>query len=384
MKVRQSLPRRAIGGLSVGLLLAGVLAACGSGDSSDKPNAAGTKDCKSVDKVNYILAAATVSLGSVAYAQVPEELGFFDEECLDVQIQASGQTNSEVALAQLQTGRFEVGVPATLSQVVFAGKNGGTKSVFFTAFTNIGVFVSNDGPVQSPADLRGKRLGVTSIGTGTAIYCLESARLDGVKENEIKQVPINSGLAAVAEALRSKKIDAWCGIDSDLVAFNNSNLPSHRLDTKFDKNLLPPGTLVATEKMIKERPEVLKRFLRALLKGYTFALAAPEKATAIALKNYPESKPAADSDQEAFDKALAIVKERMKNSVPPGYPDTSLGYMPDDALKAGVAPLVTAGLVPGDIGLEDWRDLSFLQEVARDFDPEPIKELASSYEVKGS
>ena len=218
MNVTRRVHWRALSGLAAGLVLATALTACGGSGSTSEAGGPGTENCASVDKVNYILAAASVSLGSVAYAQVPEELGFFAQECLDVTIQASGQTNSEVALAQLETGRFDVGVPATLSQVVFAGKRPVTKSVFFTAFTNIGIFVANDGPVQTPADLRGKRLGVTSIGTGTAIYCLESARLAGVEASEIEQVPINSGLAAVAEGLRRKQIDAWCGIDSDGVA----------------------------------------------------------------------------------------------------------------------------------------------------------------------
>lgn len=378
MNVTRSWRSRALAGLTCLALATGVV---GCGGDEDEGASGDTGHCQSVDKVNYILAAASVSLGSVAYAQVPQELGFFAEECLDVTIQASGQTNSEIALAQMETGRFDVGVPATLSQVVFAGKKPVTKSVFFTAFTNIGIFVANDGPVQSPAGLAGKRIGVTSIGTGTAIYCLESARLDGVQADQIEQVPINSGLAAVAEALRSKKIDAWCGIDSDGIAFNNSNLPSHRLDTKFDKDLLPPGTLVATNTMIEKRPEVLKRFLRALLKGYTFALAAPDKATAIALKLYPESKPAADSDKEAFDKALAIVEERMKNSKPPGYPQTSLGFTSDDALNRGIEPLKQASLVPNGIALDSWRDLTLLNEVAKDFDPKPIEEIARTYQA---
>ncbi|MER7006779.1 ABC transporter substrate-binding protein [Dactylosporangium sp. NPDC000555] len=379
MTVTRGWRRRTAGGLICLALVAGGAMGCGKGGADS--TAGSTANCKSVDKVNYILAAASVTLGSVGYAQVPQELGFFAEECLDVTIQASGQTNSEIALAQMETGRFDVGVPATLSQVVFAGKKPVTKSVFFTAFTNIGLYVPDSGPVQSPADLAGKRMGVTSIGTGTAIYCLESARLDGVAANQIEQVPINSGLAAVAEALRSKKIDSWCGIDSDGIAFTNAGLPSHRLDTKFDKDLLPPGTLVATTKMLQERPDVLKRFLRALLKGYTFALAAPDKATAIALKLYPESKPAADNDQEAFKKALAIVEERMKNSRPPGYPQTSLGFTSDEALSRGIEPLKAAGLAPANITLDAWRDLSLLNDVAKDFDPKPIEELARTYKA---
>lgn len=362
-------------------VLSSLLAACGSSDDDAKePASAGGKpasgDCESYDEVNYILAAATVSLGSVAYTQVPEALGYFEEECLKVNVQASGQTNSEVALSQLEVGRFDVGIPATISAVTFAAKRPSVKVVFFTAFRNIGIYVPEDGDVQSPGDLEGKKLGVTSIGTGTAAYCLEAARLEGVEESDLEQVPINSGLTAVAESLRSKRLDAWCGIDSDLVAFNSAGLPSKRLDSEFDEDLLPPGSMVATNDFIEQRPEVLKRFMRAVMKGYIFSLAAPEKATAIALRDYPESIPAADSKEESFDAALAIIEERMKNSPPPGYPETPIGFMPDDAIEAGVVPLAKGGLVPEDLALDEWRDLSFIEETWASIDQAEVEKQA--------
>jgi len=374
--------RRRCFGATVALLVVGsLLTGCGSSGTDRESKKAPTEACESYDKVNYILAAATVSLGSVAYVQVPEAMGYFEDECLDVEVQASGQTNSEVALSQLEVGRFDVGIPATISAVTFAAEKPTLKVVYFTAFRNIGIYVPDDGDIATPGDLAGKKLGVTSIGTGTATYCLEAARLEGVEAGDIEQVPINSGLTAVAESIRSGRLDAWCGIDSDLVAFNSAGLASKRLDSEFDKDLLPPGSMVATNDFIEKRPEVLKRFLRAVMKGYVFALTAPDKATAIALRDYPESIPAADSKEDSFKAALAIVEERMENSPPPGYPETPLGYMTDEAIEAGVEPLVRAELVPDDLALDEWRDLSFIDEVWKDVDRAAIEAEAKSAEM---
>lgn len=384
---------RGIASMGVILLVVGsLLAACGSSEEEGSKTTSPKNDetnneqpdveeCESFDKVNYILAAATVTLGSVGYVQVPDAMGYFAEECLEVNIQASGQTNSEVALAQLETGRFDVAVPATLSAVTFAAKNPTIKVVYFTAFKNVGIYVPVDGDVKTPGDLKGKKLGVSAIGTGTAAYCLEAARLEGVEENQLEQIPINSGLTAVAESLRSDRIDAWCGIDSDLVAFNNAGLESKRLDSDFDKDLLPPGSIVATDSFINDHPDVMERFLRAIMKGYIFAVTEPEKATAIALRDYPESIPAADTKEGSFESALAIVNERMKNSPPPGYPDTPFGYMADSAIEAGVVPLVRGGLVPEGLDLNDWRNLSFIEPAWKSIDRSAIEDEARSAEM---
>jgi NitT/TauT family transport system substrate-binding protein len=54
--------------------------------------------------------------------------------------------------------------------------------------------------------------------------------------------------------------------------------------------VIPRDTIVTTEKMIKERPEVVQRFLRASLKGWKYAIENQAEAVDITMKQSPNLK----------------------------------------------------------------------------------------------
>jgi ABC-type nitrate/sulfonate/bicarbonate transport system substrate-binding protein len=49
--------------------------------------------------------------------------------------------------------------------------------------------------------------------------------------------------------------------------------------------------LISGEKMLAERPELVRRFLRAASRGYEYAISHPEEGAEILLKHSPESDP---------------------------------------------------------------------------------------------
>ena len=64
----------------------------------------------------------------------------------------------------------------------------------------------------------------------------------------------------------------------------------------FDVNVVSPpdygidlyaDTLFTTEKMLKEKPDVVRKFVAATLKGWSSAIAAPEEAAQITVKYGP-------------------------------------------------------------------------------------------------
>ena len=54
--------------------------------------------------------------------------------------------------------------------------------------------------------------------------------------------------------------------------------------------VIPRDTIVTTEKMIKERPDVAQRFLRASLRGWKYAIENQAEAVEITLKQNPALK----------------------------------------------------------------------------------------------
>lgn len=386
-------PWRLMGALVAMLVLA---AGCGTGGAESAGSVEGTpqdagsagsetgdsasEECTEPTQVRYLLAAASATLGSVGYLQVPQELGYFEEECLDVEVQFTTQGSSAGAVAALETGQADVSVLGTLSLISAVPEGVSQQAVFFTAFRNLGLFVLADGDVQSFADLGGGVAGANDLGTSAAIYCEAAAAEAGVAPDqwELMAVPVDE--AAAAESLRTDRLDAWCGIDSVGPTFRNAGLDVVRLDSPIDETLLPPGALVFRNEILEEQPDVAVRMIRAIMKGMTFALEAPEKATAIAYSQYPESVPGVDSKEEALEQGLNIVQERMTNSTPPDYPERPIGFMTEEALEEGLDPWIAAGQYPEGLAVDEWMTMEFLEQAAEGFDAEAIRQQAEDYE----
>ena len=80
----------------------------------------------------------------------------------------------------------------------------------------------------------------------------------------------------------------WTGIEAEL-----RKVP---LDVIYLKDLDPvldfyTPTIITNEEMIRKDPETIKKFLRAVKKGYEFAIDHPEEAADILIEAVPESDP---------------------------------------------------------------------------------------------
>jgi ABC-type nitrate/sulfonate/bicarbonate transport system substrate-binding protein len=106
----------------------------------------------------------------------------------------------------------------------------------------------------------------------------------------------------------------------------------------FDVNIIAPvdygidlyaDTLFTTEKMLKEHPDTVRKFVAATLKGWDAAIAAPEEAAKITVTR---------GDKLTYDHELAM----MKASVPLLKPDSKpVGYM-DEAGWSSAQKLLLA------------------------------------------
>lgn len=141
-------------------------------------------------------------------ATLADRLGYFRDEQLDVNLESE---HSGVSAADaLLTGAAQ-GVIGGYDHTIDLQAKG--KSV-----VTLVVFTISPGEVQlvsqrkaaevlSPADLRGRPLGVTGLGSSTAMLTQYLALTHGAKPNEIKLVPVGSGEKFI-EAMRSARVHA--------------------------------------------------------------------------------------------------------------------------------------------------------------------------------
>ena len=116
----------------------------------------------------------------------------------------------------------------------------------------------------------------------------------------------------------------------------------------FDVNVIYPSdfgidlyadTLFTTEAMIKDKPEVVGKFVAATLKGWASAMAAPEEAAKITVKF---------GDKLTYEHELAMMKASIPLLKPDGKP---VGTMDEAAWASAQTLLLGAGFQKAPVDL---------------------------------
>ena len=268
-------------------------------------------------------AAETLRVGKAgrdAFSFVPADVGvrvgIFRRHGIDLEISSFGGD------ARLQQAMAADGIDIGLGSgpgMAFIAKGAPVKAVAAMAGPPLlfALVVRADGSVATPEDLKGRKVGVSTVGSVTSWIVSEIGRQRGWGYQGIPQVPIGDDASRIA-ALKTKAID---GAVVNLAAALNF------VQRGEGKVLMRFGDLVkdfhihvifATNRAIAQRPEALRAFLRGWLdtiafmrthKRETGAIAAEVMATDAAMTDaiYDELMPMF-SDTGRFDpKALAVL-----------------------------------------------------------------------------
>lgn len=269
------------------------LTGCSSGDDP----APGAKPGE-VKKVSMTLVTASsvpsMSTELAVYA-VPKALGFFADENLDVDmITADGST---AAIQALASGSADVSFPEGSAVIAAAEKNVPVKS--FAGLVRQWQWVMSVLPgssVQSLSDLKGKKIGVISLASGSYMYAkaaVKAAGLDPAKD--VKYVPVGFGKPA-SEALNKGQVDAVALYTTLYTELEAAGDQFRLLDNPPLFKDLVGLTWAAKSESITDDPETFARFARAAYRGIIYTLANPEAAVKIGYQTWPDLKPAAGKE----------------------------------------------------------------------------------------
>ncbi|MNB76117.1 putative thiamine biosynthesis protein [compost metagenome] len=216
---------------------------------------------------------------------VAKELGYYQEEGLDVEIVQPGEAGSDTMVASGEAA-FGVGAQDSLTLARIQGVPLVSIAAIIQHNTS-GFAAPKDRNIKSPKDFEGKTYG----GWGSPV---EEAAMKAIMDPEggdvkkVKQVTI--GEADYFTAVK-RDIDfawifyGWTGIQAEL-----RNEP---LDMLYLKDYAPQldyytPVLTTSEKEIADHPEVVKAFLKATSKGYQYAIDHPKEAADILIKAVPD------------------------------------------------------------------------------------------------
>lgn len=244
--------------------------------------AEGTKEAE-VQKTSLILNWKIV--GDHAPYFVALKKGWYAEENLDVNIMLG--KGSGFAVQSVDTGKADFGIADTAVSITGRAKGANVKvvSALFAKSPNC-VFFWKDSGMRSPKDLVGKKVGTPATDTQRVMFPA-FAKIIGIDPADVHFVNIEP--AAKTASLATRKVDAIFDLYTGK-PFHEKAIPPDKLghflwsDYGFQAY---SNSIITTEKMIQENPDLVRRFVKASLRGWQFTLSHPEEAIHILAEYHP-------------------------------------------------------------------------------------------------
>ncbi|SHK50358.1 ABC transporter substrate-binding protein [Desulforamulus aeronauticus] len=217
---------------------------------------------------------------------VAKDKGFFKEQGLEVEIVQPGEGTTADQLVAAGKADFGISYQENVTQA--RAVDIPLVSVAAVIQHNTSAFASLKGAgITSPKDFAGKRYG----GWGAPV---EEAVIKAVMEKEgADPAKVQNITLGVTDFFTSIGRDA----DFEWIYYGLDGVEAQRRGIELNlimlKDLDPAldyytPVLVTNEQHVQEQPELVKKFLAAVSKGYQFSIDNPAEAAAILLKNAPE------------------------------------------------------------------------------------------------
>ncbi|AVO34873.1 ABC transporter substrate-binding protein [Ottowia oryzae] len=244
--------------------------------------------------------------GDKAFVYAGVQQGFFKAEGLDVKI-VPGRGSSD-AVTKIASGAADVGFGGISALMMAAAES--KSPVPVKAVMSLyskqpdALFTRVDSQIKTLKDMEGKTVAMPTFSSSNALWpvVLQKNGVDPAKIKVIKTDP-----ATLAPMLAQGRVDATINWVTVAPAFQAVLKQANK-----DLAVLPwtqfgldgyGWSALASDKTIKDRPDVLKRYLRALSKSLAFSIEQPQKAAEALKAQVPEAD-------------VAVVKAEFESSIP--------------------------------------------------------------------
>lgn len=310
---------------------------------------------------------------NMAHLTFAKELGLFKDEGLDYEV-VSMQGTFPV-IQQILSGGFHTGYVG-VETVVNALQPGTTpiplKFVFnYTRQSIWEIVVPEKSPIKSLTDLKGKTIGIAGPTFGNVPVTKAALGSVGVQPDQFTFFTVGTGGPAF-RALTTGEVDAlnlWDTMHATLEATGYS-LRELQFPQEFQGN--PSHGFAVTETLIKERPEFVAHFGRAIAKSIVACNANLEECIRSFWRAYPAQKPKTP-ENEAMAKELKILSARMKKLMYFGSGEKPLlGSFTDQQWQGIIKSLKMGGVISvTDLPMEKLYTNQFV-EAFNKFDREDV------------
>jgi NitT/TauT family transport system substrate-binding protein len=277
--------------------------------------------------------------------------GYYKAEGIDLTINPGGP--NLLAENLVATGADTFGLSGGTDSV-FSARDKGLPIVCIGVSHQITPFIfvtRKDGPVKTLQDFKGKT--VTTWFTGANYVLTGMLAKEGIKADEVKIQPQQVSVTPFVDG----NVDVITATYYNEFYTIQSRMPKDSLKTFVAEDYgitFPRDTLIVSETTAKEKPDLVKAFLRASIKGWKEAFADPKGA----VDTMMAVAPTLDRAQQEF--MLTEVKRLMTAGK---AEQNGLFWIDPDAIKTAHDFFLKYGVISKPLDLAVAYDASFIESV---------------------
>jgi NitT/TauT family transport system substrate-binding protein len=294
------------------------LAACGSSGSQSSSSG------KHLTDITYVTSGAGPEqiIENVVIAQ---QLGYFADAGLNVKFIYTG--SNQATTADLANGRAQIGYGSASYQIAQAAAGQKSPVVNYYEYSYPGkysIIVGQNSAITSVSQLKGKTIGIVSLGLGDTALLQTVLKTNGVDPNSVHIQAVGQGTAA-GNAVNNGKIDAYLAWDTVRGQFDLAGIKYKVLVQPQDIPKIAGSYVAATPAYLKSHRDVAVGFAQAVAKATVFTSTNPQAAAALYLKMYPNTATSESISKQVSD---AVTESQLRvDHVLPYTDPTKIGYI---------------------------------------------------------
>ncbi|CAN1562518.1 TauA ABC-type nitrate/sulfonate/bicarbonate transport systems, periplasmic components [Burkholderiaceae bacterium] len=292
-----------------------------------------------LDKV--VVAGWSKPITEITNLLVEEDKGFFKARGIELgYVPGAGGGD---ALRNLLSGQADVAFTDPGSFFTALDKGEKLRAIYDIYPQNVFNVVSlKSQNILKPADLKGKRIGVYSLASGTRQNLQVLLNQAGLTEADVTVVV--TGLLNFAPLMQGQ-VDATAATDTGLLLGRQKGLGGvNVMEVKNHLNI-SSDFFVVREDTYQQKKEVLKRFLHAYQDSAKWMMQSPEEAAKLAVKH------AIDGQNASMN--LDIIRLRNESSLSAITDQRGLGAFDMEGLQKGAHAYKAFGVIQRDIKVSD-------------------------------